>query len=44
MGNPAKTHLKGRSPPDAVPASVLKAADLLHKWFAGGKLSRWGAR
>jgi hypothetical protein len=22
MGNPAKTHLKGRSPPDAVPAAA----------------------
>lgn len=32
------------TPPDTLPASVLKAADLLHRWFADGKLSRaWGA-
>jgi hypothetical protein len=33
------------TPPDTAFTSVLRAADLLHKWFAGGKLSRgWGAR
>lgn len=31
--------------PDTAPADVVKAAEMLHKWFAGGKLSRgWGAR